>query len=73
MVNEFFVTREGKSHQGNENIHFATNLKRTLTIPEAVRFYHVLGGLLAAEVAPVASKPAHKSEVSDSGPKPFGA
>jgi hypothetical protein len=46
MQNEFFMTREGSAANRNEQIHFATNLKRTLTLDEAKRLRDTLSALL---------------------------
>jgi hypothetical protein len=49
MSNEFFVSRVPASTSGPENIHFLTNLKRTLSINEAKRLVSTLVSLVGAE------------------------
>jgi hypothetical protein len=45
-ANEFFVSRVPASISGPENIHFLTNLKRTLSLDEAKRLRDKLTELL---------------------------
>ncbi len=54
-ANEFFVSREGASHQGNECIHFKTHVNRTLSIAEATRLRDKLTELLGDAPAPLPS------------------
>jgi hypothetical protein len=53
MANEFFVNRVPASISGPENIHFLTNLKRTLSIAEAKRLRDTLTELLGDAPKPV--------------------